>query len=122
MPDRRAGEAVHLRDAELRRSPRRVLHPLGRPVVNTVRIAVTEHLGRQNRPVALVDAVADRLADEVRADRPHVQTVPLEERTLLLGVPAVGDRLVDLEVVAPARELETVEAPAGTASGQLLER
>ena len=60
-----------------------------------------------------VDAVADRLADEMRSDRPDAETVALEQLAPPLRVAAVGDRLLDLEVVAPAGELEPVEAPAG---------
>ena len=70
VPDRRAGEAVHLRDAEPRRRARGVLHPLGRALPHALRLAVAPDLGRQDRAVARVDRVADGLADEVRADRP----------------------------------------------------
>ena len=118
VPDRRAGEAVHLRHAELRGGARRVLHPLGRAAPHALRIAVAVDLGRQDRAVPLVDPVADRLADEVRADRPHAEAVPLEQLAPLLRVAGVGDRLVDLEVVAPARELEAVEAPAARSAGR----
>ena len=79
VPDRRAREAVHLLDAEPRRSARRVLHPLGGPRAHALRLAVAVDLRRQDRPVALVDAVADRLSDEMRADREHVQVVALED-------------------------------------------
>src|SRR4029079_3978460 len=79
-------------------------------------------LGREDRTVPLVDPVADRLPDEVRADRPHPEAVPLEQLAAALRVRRVGDRLVDLEMVAPARELEPVEAPLTAFRGELLDR
>ena len=58
-----------------------------------------------------VDAIAHGLTDEVRAERPASEPVPLEEFPLLAAVGVVRQRAVDLEVVAPARELEPVEPP-----------
>ena len=60
-----------------------------------------------------VDAITYGLADEVRAERPAPEPVPLEELPLLAAVGVVRQRAVDLEVVAPAREFEPVEPPAG---------
>ena len=37
--------------------------------------------------MTLVDRVADRLADEVRAERPAAEAVPLEQRAPVLHVP-----------------------------------
>ena len=91
MPDRRAGEAVHLRDAELRGGARRVLHALGGARAHAFGIAVAVHLRRQDRAVALVDPVADGLADEVRAERPDAEAVPLEQLAPSAHVAAVGD-------------------------------
>ena len=50
----------------------------------------------------LVDPVADRLADEVRPDRPDAEAARFEELAPRRRIPGVRDRLVDLEVVAPA--------------------
>ena len=61
--------------------------------------------------MARVDRISDALADEMRADRPAAEAVPLEEIALRLRVVRLGDRPVDLEVVSPARELDAVEAP-----------
>ena len=69
-----------------------------------------------------VDRVADRLADEVRADRPAAEPVPLEQLALRLHVAGIGDGPVDLEVVSPAGELDTVEAPGLELRGQVGER
>ena len=122
VPDRGAREAVHLPDAQPRGCTCRVLHPLGCARANALRLAVAVDLGRENRPVTLVDAVADRLADEMRADRENVQMVALQDLLLRPAVAVVLERLVDLEVVAPAGELETVEAPAAGLRGKILER
>ena len=72
--------------------------------------------------MARVDRVADRLADEVRAEREAVQVVALEQLLDAGAVVVLGKRTVDLEVVAPARELEAVEAPAARLLGEVLER
>jgi hypothetical protein len=72
--------------------------------------------------VALVDRVADRLADEVVADRPAAQAVALEQLALAPAVGGVGERLVDVEVVAPAGELEAVEPPRRALRGEVVER
>src|SRR5262249_12940356 len=65
VPHGGAAEAVHLGDAERRRRARGVGEALGRAAVHTFRVAVAPDLRWQDRAVALVDRVADRLADEV---------------------------------------------------------
>ncbi len=72
--------------------------------------------------MAGVDAVADRLADEMRAERPAAEAVLLEEAALLATVRLVRERAIDLEVVAPAGELQPVEAPGATPLGEIRER
>ena len=72
--------------------------------------------------MAGVDRVADGLADEVVADRPDVEAVALEQLAPLAAVRVVGERGVDVEVVAPAGELEAVEAPLAGLGGELGER
>ena len=52
VPDRRAGEARHHVDPELRRRAGGVLHPLGRALAHARGVAVAPHLGRQDRLVA----------------------------------------------------------------------
>ena len=122
MPDRRAGEAVHLRDAEPRGRAGGVLHSLGCPLLDPGRVAVSPDVGREDRLVARVDRVADRLADEMRAEREAVQVVALEHLLDAGAVVVLGQRTVDLEMVAPAGELEAVEAPAAGLLGQVLQR
>ena len=69
-----------------------------------------------------VDAIAHGLADEVRAERPAPEAVPLEELPSLAAVGVVRQRAVDLEVVAPARQLEPVEPPAGAGGREFGDR
>ena len=64
--------------------------------------------------MALVDQIAHRLADEMCAERPTAEPVLLEERAMSLRVARVCECRVDLEVVTPARQLESVEAPGGS--------
>jgi hypothetical protein len=111
-----------LRDAEAGGRTGGVLHALRGALVDAVRVAVAPDVGRQDRLVAPVDRVAGRLADEMRAERPALQPVPLEQLALRRHVVRLGKRAVDLEVVAPARKLEPVEAPPAGLRGQLLER
>src|SRR3954465_5640100 len=56
------------------------------------------------------------------ADRPDAETVAREELALAAGIAAVGERLLDLEVVAPAGELEAVEAPPRAACDEVCDR
>ncbi len=70
----------------------------------------------------LVDPVAHRLPDEMRADRPDVQMVALEDLLARAAVVRVLQRLVDLEVIAPAGELETVEAPRAGLGCEVFDR
>ena len=79
VPDRRAREAVHLRDAEPCGRPCGVLHPLGSATPHAFLLAVAPHVGRQDRLMPRVDAIAHGLADEVRAERPAPEAVPLKE-------------------------------------------
>ena len=80
----------------------------------------------QGMPINLIacsiNCWADALADEVRPDRGHVEAVLRKQLFAELDVAGLRECLVDLEVVAPARELEAVEAPRGRLRGQLRER
>ncbi len=122
MPDRRAGEPVHLCDAELRRGTCGVLHALRGARANTFLLSVAVDLRRQDRAVSRVDHVADGLADQVGADRPDTELVALEQLAPAACVAAVGDRPVDLEMVSPAGKLEPVEPPARAARSEVCER
>ena len=69
VPDGRAGEAVDLLDSELRSRTCCVLHPLGGTRSHALGLAVVPDLGRDDGAMALVDRIADALADEVSAER-----------------------------------------------------
>jgi hypothetical protein len=60
--------------------------------------------------VALVDAVTDGLAHQMVADGVALQPVLVEGIPALLNIAVVGERLVHLEVVAPAGEFHAVIA------------
>jgi hypothetical protein len=55
-------------------------------------------------------------------DGEHRQAVAVEDLAAALHVRGVGDGLVDLEVVAPAGDLEAVVPPLRGLAGDLLER
>ena len=57
-----------------------------------------------------IDPVTNRLAHEVVGDREGAQAVVAEQLPLAPHVAVVGERLLDLEVVAPARQLQAVVA------------
>src|SRR5690348_18426883 len=111
MPDRRAGEAVHDGDAEPGGRARGVLHLLGRSLLDPFGPAVAPHARRDDGPMPLVDAVADRLPDEVISNREHLQAMASEQIAPAGTVAIVGEGALDVEVVAPARQLEAVVAP-----------
>ena len=123
VPDRRAGEPGDHGDAELRGRPGRVLHPLGRAPAHALRIAVAPHLRRHDAPVALVDRVAHRLPDQMVADRPARRArAARADRAAARAVARVAQRLGDVEVIAPAGQLEPVEAPPAALLRERLER
>ena len=96
-----------------------VLELLGGALAHALGVAVAPHVGRDGRLVARVDRVADRLAEQVVADRPHVQLVAFEQFAALAAVVRVVERLIDVEVVAPAGELEAVKAPLAGLRGDV---
>jgi len=68
--------------------------------------------------VALVDPVQHGLADQVAADGEHLHVVLFQQLALGSAVLVVGHGLVDLEVIAPAGQLEAVESEAAALGGQ----
>jgi hypothetical protein len=110
VPDGRARETGDDGHAERRGGARGVLHALGGAGAHALGVAVAPDVGRQDALVARVDRVADGLTDQVVADRPAAQAMALEQRAAPGGVVGLGHGAVDLEVVAPARELEALEA------------
>ena len=121
-PDRGAEEPVHLGDAKGGGRARRVFESARGTAAHAFRIAVTPDLGRQDAPVPLVDRIADGLADEVRAEREAPETVAFEQLAPAPHVGRVGERRSDVEVVAPAGELQPVVAPGCRSRRELRKR
>jgi hypothetical protein len=62
--------------------------------------------------VPLVDGViSDALPDQMVADGPALQAVLVEDVPARLHVAVIFERLVHFKVVAPAGQLQTIEAP-----------
>ena len=57
----------------------------------------------------VVDRVQYRLADQMIADRKQLQPVLLQDRPLTTAVIGIGQRLVDLEVISKASQLQAVK-------------
>ena len=93
----------------------------GRALPDALGVPVAPDLRREDRLVAPVDRVADGLADEVAGDRLADEALRLEQLALRLAVARIGERGRDVEVVAPARELEPVVPPFGDARRQVLQ-
>ena len=72
--------------------------------------------------MAAVDRVTDALADEVIGYRPAAQAVFGEQVVARLAVGGVAEGLADIEMVAPAGELEAIVAPFADAPGEFVER
>ncbi len=72
--------------------------------------------------MALVDGVvANGLSHKVIRDGPDSETVALEDLATPGHIVVLGQCSVDLEVVAPAGDLETVVTPGGGQTAYLLE-
>ena len=122
LPDRRPGEAVDRLHAELRGDAGGVLQVLRGALPHALRVAVAPDPVRQDVAVPLVDrVVAHRLAGQVIRDRVDLQPVALEDVEPALHVLRVVPTR-DVEVVAPAGDLEAVVAPLAGESGHLFER
>src|SRR5262245_54322587 len=109
-PDRRAGETGDRLHAELRGGARGVLHLLGGARTDALGFAVTPHVRRDDRLVAVVDRVAHSLPDEMVADGEELESVFGQQIAALLTVAVFRQRARYVEMVAPAGELEAVEA------------
>lgn len=69
-----------------------------------------------------VDRIAGRLTHEVGPERPASDAMALEQRALVATVAWIGQGAVDLEMVSPARQLQTVEAPRARALRKKVKR
>jgi hypothetical protein len=84
--------------------------------------AVAPHVRRQDRAVPLVDSIAHGLAHQVRADGVALQVVAVEQVALGGGVVRIGRRLVDLEMIAPAGELQALIAEVARLAAHVFQR
>ncbi|MCW2583690.1 MAG: hypothetical protein JWQ53_2480 [Klenkia sp.] len=113
LPDRGPGEPHDGVHAQRPGGVRGRLHLLGRAAADALGVAVPPHPRVDHVAVPLVDrVVADRLAVEVVADREHRQPVLLEQVLPPAQVGLVLGGPDDVEVVAPAGDLQAVVAPA----------
>ena len=88
--------------------------PSGLPSPQTTR--------RQDALVAGVDVVEHALADQVVRDGEQLQVVLFEQVAFAAAVGVVGDGLVDLEMVAPAGQFESVVAEVAGLFAQRFQR
>ena len=121
VPDRRAGEAVGYIEAHVRCGPGGLLHLLGRTLAHAFRVPVPPDMGRQDRLVAGIDQVADRLTGEMVADGKHLQSVLVQQRPAVLAVRLAFGALIHVEMVTPAGQFQTVEPPARRLPGKRVE-
>ena len=110
-PHAAAGEAVDDRHAELLGGAGGVLHLLGAALAHPFGIPVAPQARGEDALVAGVDRVANALAHQVRADGVALEVVLVQDVPAALDVGVALQRLVNLEVVAPAGELQGIEAP-----------
>ena len=96
---------------------RRDHHLFGRSGLHTGGVAIPPHVGRENRLVSGIDAVAHRLPDEVVADRPHPETVrrELESRKSKVSATVLCPGAIDTGIVASDRNRPPGSAPPSPA-------
>jgi hypothetical protein len=122
-PDLRPGEADDGVHAHLARDLRSELQLLGRALAHPLGLTVAPDPRAHDRLVPEVDrVVADRLALEVVRDGPDLQPVPVEQVEPALEVGGVLRRAPHVEMLARARDLQAVVAPAARVGSDLLER
>jgi hypothetical protein len=87
-----------------------VFHLLGGALTHAFGVAVAPHPRRQNRLVPRVNRVAHRLPHKVVANREALQAVSPQNLPARFAVAVVRKGFFDIEVVAPARQLQSVVA------------
>ncbi len=109
MPDRRTGKAADNLDSELFGRARGFFLGLDRPGALGFRIALAFLWGKGIRPIVIVQ-IASELARKVVRDRPDIEAVFGQQFSFLLAVIRLIQGLIDLHVVSPAGQLQTVIA------------
>ena len=136
-PDAGAGKSVHdgaPRPGEVSFDRRRrhveeasrgfggVDHFLRRAAPHAFGITVSPDMRGYDRSMPGIDPVAHRLADQMIADREAGKTVIPEQLPLRPDIPPLPERATDVEVIAPAGQLEPVIAPRLRFGGEGFER
>ena len=112
VPDRRSGEADNGGDSHLGGSSGGVLHLFCSTLPHTLSLTVAPQPLGQDPLVPLIDGVvADRLTDKMIRQSPRLQVVRGQDLLPLLDVPRFVDGSMNVEVVSPAGDFETVIAP-----------
>ena len=124
VPDRRAGEADDGLHAELGRGPRGVLHLARRPagVPPRARRRPRSRAGRMSWCRSSIGWSQTAWPTRWLEIAKTLQVVLGQRLALAVDVVVLGERPVDLEVVAPAGDLQAVVAPLGGQPADLLER
>ena len=104
-----AGESVDHRDTHVCSGAGGQLHLFCGARADPLRVTIAPDVLGQNGLVPLVDAIANGLTHEVVAYREDVEPVRPEQLAVLDAVIGVSRRTLNVEVVAPARELEAVK-------------
>ena len=120
-PDGTPGEAVHHLDPHVGGRPGGPLHLLGCTGTHAIRISVPPYVGWEDAPVAVVHHVRHGLAGQVVADGPYSEAVGVQQLPALPAVARVLRTSCHVEVVTPARQLESVVSPFGRLGAQFLE-
>ena len=90
VPNARTGETIH--------------H--GRIIIFA--FAIAPDRGRKDRFMAVVNQVADCLADEVVGDREACQPMAVKQLPKFLAILCITRGLIYIEMIAPAREFQTI--------------
>ena len=117
-PDAAPGESVDDGDAELGGGLGGADHLRGGALPDALGITIAPDCGADEILVAAVDRVTDALTDEVVGDRPAAQAVFREQIVARLAVTGVAEGLANVEMIAPAGELEAIVAPFADALGE----
>lgn len=120
VPDTRSGEPgdhggkveilTGLRIEKSTAGPGGQLELLGRALADSFGIAITPDLRREDGAMSLIDIVANRLSNQMIGDGERRESGVGQDAPAFLTVVVGRGGLIDIEVVTPTCELQTVEA------------
>ena len=99
-----------------------VFHLFGRPLADTFLLPIAPDSVRERRFVALIDAVADGLTDQMITDRPDLQPVLVQNIAPALRVAVILKCLLFFLKIYPALDLEAVIPPVRGFFSDLIQR